>query len=139
MDLPIAPQFTGVVTTQTPSLKPCLTETEEIGILTESYPLRSVVGGPIPVSELFFTNPESPHSHLIPKQDNILWDHKERTVAELVAMDVPQQIAELAVIDFRHMLYMCQRNKLVPFQAARFMYGDVYQLYTRDDGSWHFS
>lgn len=91
------------------------------------------------VSELFFTNPESPPSHLLFKRRNIIVAHKERTANELVSMGVSQQIAELAVIDLRHLLYVCQRNKFTPGQTANFMYPEVYNTYTRKNGTWHFS
>ena len=91
------------------------------------------------MSELFFTNPDSPRSHLLTPRENISFTHKERTVGEMVKLGVTQQIAELAVIDFRHMLHMCQKNKLTPRQTANFMYSEVHNLYTREDGTWHFS
>ena len=88
------------------------------------------------MSDMFLTSPES---HLISKRENIVWDHKERVIQELMAFGVPLRPAELAVIDFRSLLYLAQHNKLTPFQTARMMLEEVERLYKRADESWAFT
>lgn len=91
------------------------------------------------MSELFFTDPDSAHLRKRPPRVNIHLKHKERTVTELVDLGVSQQIAELAVIDLRHILHVCQVNKMTPNRTANFMYGEVCSIYSREDGRWHYS
>lgn len=90
------------------------------------------------MSEYFGTDPNSPKSHLLSKEQNISWDHKERTIASLIDLGVPLRVAELATIDLRTILYTAQKNKLTPVQTARMMYDEVVRLYKRGNGRWRF-
>jgi hypothetical protein len=83
-----------------------------------------------------FTNPDNP---AIERGGIPTWEHKEATVFELQRLGVPFRPAELAVVDYRVMLYACQKGKMSPAQTARMMLDTIERAYKKDDGSWRFS
>lgn len=82
------------------------------------------------------TNPDNPS---IERGGIPTWDHKEATVYELQRLGVPLRPAELAVVDYRIMLYACQKGKMSPCQTANMMYDTVKTAYCNKDGTWKFS
>ena len=85
----------------------------------------------------FLTNPESPPP--IERHPVIHWEHKEATINALQQLGVPFRPAELAMIDFKHVLGICQRNKLSASQTATMMLSIVERAYKNDDDSWQFA
>lgn len=115
-----------------------LCQTARHANLTDVVDNQAVIGYHIPMSEFFLTNPEDPTFVPPTKRDtNRYWGHKESTVKELMNLGVPLRPAELAVIDFRTELYLCQRNKLTPEQTARMLLDNTKRVYTNDEGEWH--
>lgn len=90
------------------------------------------------MSKLFLTNPSQP-SHLLTKDENLIWNFKEAVTAELIKCGVPFRIAELAVIDLKKFLILAQHNKLTAEQTANMLMCEVERLYKNNEGIWHFS
>jgi len=83
------------------------------------------------------TNPNNPRN--IGHVDHRSWDYKEDVVAFLIKKGVPLRPAEVAAIDFKTIINTCYHNKLTPAQAANMLYDKAVEVYTNDDGSWHYS
>lgn len=90
------------------------------------------------MSKLFLTKPKSDDSHLLTKQQNVDFDFKEDVVYELIAHGVPMRPAEVTVIDFKHIMRICIKNKLNARQTAKMMLETVKQAYCRN-GKWSYT
>lgn len=82
------------------------------------------------MSNLFLTNPgRTDQSHNLTKAENGFFDYKEDVEIALMELNVPYEVARVAVIDLKHPLIIHHKNKLTPKQAAVMIMDEVRRIY----------
>lgn len=80
------------------------------------------------MSELFLTKPTSVQDKRKRRPRTEL-DFKEEVVRQLIALDIPREVSELAVIDFKDYVIRGHQNKESSLTIAKDMLPHVKRLY----------